>query len=85
MIKALARSYVYWPNMNKCSNCQMCYFIHVDAYSKWTETFQMSRITADETILKLKQIFSQFGITQLLVSNNGSAFTSATFFKFQCI
>ena len=35
----------------------------------------MSR-TADETILKLKQILSRFEILQILVSDNGTAFTS---------
>ena len=42
----------------------------------------MSHITADETIPKLKQIFSCFEISQILVSDNGTAFTSATFSNF---
>ena len=123
-MKALARSYAYWPNMDKqleelahtCSNCQLAaksprkttlsswpipespwlrlhidfagplngqyYFILVDAYSKWPEIFQMNRITSDETIQKLKQIFSRFGTPQILVSDNGTAFTSGTFANF---
>ena len=42
----------------------------------------LSKITADETILKLKQIFSHLGIPQILVFDNVTAFTSATFSNF---
>ena len=42
----------------------------------------MSRITADETILKLKQIFSRFEISQILVSNYGIVFNSGKFSNF---
>ena len=59
-----------------------CYFILIDDYCKWPEIFQMSRITANETILKLKQIFCRFGILQILVSDYDTSFTSATFSNF---
>ena len=123
-MKAIVRTYVYWPNMDKCleelvhicSNCQLavkslrkstlsswlisespwsclhidlgghingqCYFILVDVYNKWPKFFQMSRTTADETIVKLKQIFNHLEISHILVSDNGTAFTSATFSDF---
>ena len=107
-MKALVRTYVYWPNMDKqlkelahkCSNCQLAakslrkttlsswpisespwsclhidlagpisgqcfFFLLIDAYSKWPEIFQMSRIPTNETILKLKQIFSRFRIPDI--------------------
>ena len=58
------------------------HFILIDAYSKWPVIYQMSCIAADEMILKLKQIFSHFGIPQILVSDNGTAFISTTFSNF---
>ncbi|GAA47926.1 hypothetical protein CLF_100974 [Clonorchis sinensis] len=123
-MKALTRSYVYWPNMDKqleelvrmCSKCQLSaksprktelcswpvpetpwsrlhvdfagpingqqYLILVDAYSKWPEVFNMDHITACATISKLKHVFSRFGVPNIIVSDNGSAFTSAKFSDF---
>ncbi|XP_039762474.1 uncharacterized protein K02A2.6-like [Pararge aegeria] len=55
------------------------YLILVDAYSKWIEVSPMSTTTASNTILKLKEIFSRFGICRVLVSDNGPPFSSEEF------
>ena len=123
-MKALARSYVYWPNMdtqleqlvNTCTKCQLAakaprkntlcswpisespwtrihidfagpikghqYLVLVDSFSKWPEIFRMKNITAEETILKLQEVFSRFGTPETLVSDNGTSFTSAKFSDF---
>ena len=53
-----------------------CYFIFVGAYRKFSK--------AVETILMLKQIFCRVGIALILLSDNDTAFTSATFSNFLC-
>ncbi|XP_039757393.1 uncharacterized protein K02A2.6-like [Pararge aegeria] len=55
------------------------YLILVDAYSKWIEVSPMSTKTASNTTLKLKEIFSRFGICRVLVSDNGPPFSSEEF------
>ena len=123
-MKALARGYVYWPNMDKqleelvksCTKCQLVaksprktklyswpipespwsrlhidfaglingqhYLILVDAYSKSPEVFHMNHPTSSETVRKLQEIFSRFGTPEILVSDNGNAFTSVEFSDF---
>ena len=53
------------------------YLILVDAYSKWPEVFHRNHPTFSETVRKLQEIFSRFGTPEILVSDNGTAFTSA--------
>lgn len=47
------------------------------SYSKWPEFFPISRFTFEENILKLQDIFNRFRVPKMLVSDNGSTFTSA--------
>ena len=62
---------------------QGCYiFIIVDAHSKWIEAYPMKTITSTATIEKLRVLFAQFGIPDMIVSDNGSNFTSDEFQKF---
>lgn len=42
----------------------------------------MNHINSRATILHLQKIFSRFGVPEILVSDNGSAFTSAEFAEF---
>ena len=58
------------------------YLILVDAYSKWPEVFHMNHPTSSETVRKIQEIFSRFGTPEILVSDNGTAFTSAEFSDF---
>nr|VZH95151.1 unnamed protein product [Spirometra erinaceieuropaei] len=55
------------------------YLILVDAYSKWPEIAPLNPATASATIAFLRRIFSQHGLPELLVPDNGFQFTSSTF------
>ncbi len=55
----------------------------VDAHSKWREAVPTNKSsTSITTITKLRSIFSTFGIPEVLVSDNGAAFTSEEFEDF---
>nr|VZI47161.1 unnamed protein product [Spirometra erinaceieuropaei] len=54
----------------------------VDAYSKWPEIAPLNPATAFATIAFLRRIFNQHGLPEVLVSDNGSQFTSSTFEDF---
>lgn len=58
------------------------YFLLIDAYTKWPEIYVISNITTATTIEKCREIFSRFGIPEVLVSDNGPQFTSDEFRKF---
>ncbi|CAI2731094.1 unnamed protein product [Schistosoma spindalis] len=123
-MKAIARSYVYWPNIDehiedfaracrKCATVSKCprkaelyswpspkepwsrvhidfagpfqgsyFLICVDAYSKWPEVIPMNQVTSQDTIMELRQLFSRFGVPNILVSDNGTQFTSSIFSDF---
>jgi hypothetical protein len=57
------------------------YLICVDAHSKWMEIFHMNSATADATINKLQELFSQ-GLPETTVSDNGPQFISDSFKQF---
>ena len=123
-MKSLARSYVWWPGLDKdlektVFNCQSCqenrklqaeaplhpweypsrpwsrlhldfagpfmnkmFLIIVDAYSKWIDVSVMNSTTSESTIAKLEQVFATHGLCDMIVTDNGSAFTSAEFAAF---
>lgn len=123
-MKSLARSHVYWPNIDKdiedmVRKCQRCasvakapvkttlsswplptkpwarvhidyagpfeshnFLVIVDAFSKWPEIFIMGQTTTTATITKLEETFARFGFPEILVSDNGSQFTSSNFKDF---
>lgn len=58
------------------------FFILVDAYSKWPEIYIMNQITTEATIKICRKIFATFGIPKMLVSDNGTQFTSQEFQHF---
>ncbi|BHF61522.1 hypothetical protein SprV_0100449700 [Sparganum proliferum] len=58
------------------------YLILVDAYSKWPEIAPLNPATASATIAFLRRIFSQYGLPEVLVSDNGSQFISSSFEDF---
>nr|VZH93120.1 unnamed protein product [Spirometra erinaceieuropaei] len=58
------------------------YLILVDAYSKWPKIAPLNPATASSTIAFLRRIFSQHGLPEVLVSDNGSQFTSSSFEDF---
>lgn len=58
------------------------YLVVVDALSKWPEVFSTKSITAESTIKLLRECFSRHGSPEILVSDNGSQFTSQNFKEF---
>ena len=58
------------------------FLIVVDAHSKWIEAFTMPTITSSATIEKLRVLFAQFGLPDVIVTDNGSNFTSSEFDTF---
>ncbi|GFR09705.1 uncharacterized protein K02A2.6, partial [Trichonephila clavata] len=123
-MKAIARSFVYWKNIDKdieeaAKNCVDCarykadptkakvhyweypsmpwerihvdfagpifehmFFLIVDAHSKWLEVYPMKTTTTKKTIECLRDSFARFGLPRVLVSDNGSQFTSYEFQRF---
>ena len=58
------------------------FLIIIDSHSKWLEVLPVKAATSSETIGKLRQLFSTFGLPDKIVSNNGSVFTSREFADF---
>ena len=56
--------------------------IVIDAHSKWIEVIPLSTATVFTTIQQLRKLFSQFGIPDTIVSDNGSQFTAMEFQEF---
>ena len=55
------------------------FLVVVDAHSKWMEVKMSKNATSSSTITALRSIFATHGIPELLVSDNGSVFTSVEF------
>ena len=58
------------------------FLVVVDAYSKWLEVVPVPSTSSQATIATLRTIFSTHGQPELLVSDNGTAYTSAEFGNF---
>lgn len=58
------------------------WFVIVDATSKWLEVIPMRRITSSATINALRGVCARFGLPRVIVSDNGTQFTSAEFKAF---
>jgi len=52
------------------------YLVVIDAHSKWIEVIPMNSTTITATVEKLRILFAQFGIPEVVVSNNGTNFVS---------
>eukprot|EP00731_Ephydatia_muelleri_P017482 Em0010g580a len=57
-------------------------FVLVDAHSKWLEAAVVSSTSSQQAIRVLRQVFSCHGLSEVLVSDNGTAFTSTEFQTF---
>ncbi len=68
-----------WPFQGKM------FLILIDAYSKWLEVKPLTAATSTVTIEHLREIFSTHGLPEILVTDNGSQFTSAEFQTFKPI
>lgn len=58
------------------------FMVVVDARTKWLEVVPMKSITSFYTIRSLREIFTRFGITTIVVTDNGTNFTSKEFQNF---
>ena len=58
--------------------------IIVDAHSKWMEAHAVNSATSQATIEKLQLVFATHGLPEVVVSDNGTAFTSEEFAAFVC-
>ncbi|XP_062542361.1 uncharacterized protein K02A2.6-like [Armigeres subalbatus] len=57
------------------------FLLAVDAYSKWPKIIPTRSITSTVTII-LRSLFARFGMPEVIVSDNGTQFTSVDFQKF---
>ena len=58
------------------------FLIVVDARTKWIEVIPVSSMTSSETISRLRSLFATSGLPDQIVSDNGTAFSSALFKQF---
>lgn len=58
------------------------FLVVVEAFSKYPQVVQMSLTTAEKTVGILSRIFSQNGLPEQLVSDNGPQFVSKCFRQF---
>ena len=56
--------------------------VMVDSHSKWMEALVVNSATSNATIQKLQALFATHGLPEVLVSDNGTAFTSEEFSAF---
>lgn len=57
-------------------------FIVCDAYSKWLEVKIVNSSTTSSTTAILDQLFASYGVPKIIVSDNGSQFSSVEFKEF---
>ena len=58
------------------------FLVVVDSHSKWLDVMPVPSATSQTTIQKLQSIFATHGLPEMLVSDNGTAFTSTEFQEF---
>ena len=58
------------------------FLIVVDSYSKWVEVRHVSSTATINVVNTLRQLFATFGVPEVIVSDNGTSFTSSEFEQF---
>ena len=58
------------------------FLVAADAFSKWLEVFEVPSVSSASTISRLRRAFATHGIPEIIVSDNGTAFTSSEFQDF---
>ncbi|GFT69156.1 uncharacterized protein K02A2.6 [Trichonephila clavipes] len=87
-MKAIARSFVYWKNIDNdieeaAKNCVDCARYKADPLQNLKFiTGNIPVTTTKKTIECLRDSFARFGLPRVLVSDNGSQFTSNEFQRF---
>lgn len=53
-----------------------------DVYSRWVKAFPRPQVTAKEVVTTLEgEIFAHYGYPNIIITDNGEQFTSATFVR----
>ena len=55
------------------------FLLIINAYSKWLDVYCVNSATTKTTIEKLRATFATHGLPEMIVSDNGSIFTSGEF------
>ncbi|XP_014220349.1 uncharacterized protein K02A2.6-like [Trichogramma pretiosum] len=58
------------------------YLIMTDSYSKWPEVYALNEIDAINTVNKLRNYASRYGISRKIISDNGKQLDSKEFVNF---
>lgn len=58
------------------------FLVVVDSHSKWLEVVTITAANSINTIEKLRVMFATHGLPEIIVLDNGTAFTSAEFKEF---
>lgn len=58
------------------------FFVLIDAHSKWADVYPVNSATTTTTIECLHTSFSNHGLPELMVSDNGTCFISTEFKDF---
>ena len=58
------------------------FLVIIDAHSKWLEVIPMHSTSATATIQALRTTFSQLGLPETIVSDNGPQFSASEFSQF---
>ena len=58
------------------------FLVIVDAFSKWVEIHVVEKASSSATILKCRETFAIHGLPEIMVSDNGTCFTSSEFQSF---
>ena len=58
------------------------FIVLVDAHSKWLEASVVASTSSEQAIKALRRVFATHGLPEILVSDNGTAFTSTEFITF---
>ena len=58
------------------------FLVVVDAHSKWMEIEIVNTTTTQTTVEYLQTMFARFGLPKVMVTDNGTCFTSSEFTEF---
>lgn len=58
------------------------FLLITDSHSKWPEVYKMSSTNASQTVDKVRDYFARYGLPDLIVTDNGTQFTSNEFTEF---